>query len=171
MREAIPDHIRPGLKVLFVGYNPSLRSGEVGHHYANPNNRFWRVLHSAGLTDRLYKPEEDRALLELGYGFTNIVSRPTRTAAEITKEEYANGAHQLREKLERYRPRAACYVGKGVYEQFSGIKQSTWGWQPFSLVEGVSDFIAPSTSGLVRLSLDELVALFKPLAQMRNRLD
>ncbi|MFK7694011.1 G/U mismatch-specific DNA glycosylase [Paenibacillus sp. HJGM_3] len=169
--EAIPDHIRPGLKVLFVGYNPSLRSSKVGHHYANPNNRFWRVLHGAGLTDRLYKSEEGRALLDLGYGFTNIVSRPTRTAAEITKEEYAHGALQLRAKLERYRPRAACYVGKGVYEQFSGIKKSSWGWQPFSIVEGVSDFIAPSTSGLVRLSLDELVALFKPLAQMRNRLD
>lgn len=163
MINAIPDHLRPGLRIVFVGYNPSLRSGMVGHHYANPNNRFWRVLQMSGLTERLYKSDEGGALLSLGYGFTNIVSRPTRTAAEITKEEYALGAIKLREKLERYCPRTACYVGKGVYEQFSGIKQCNWGKQPFSMVEGVNDFVAPSTSGLVRMSLSELTDLFKPL--------
>lgn len=166
MIHVIPDHLLPGLRIVFVGYNPSLRSGEAGHHYANPNNRFWRVLQMSGLTERLYKPDEDGALLNLGYGFTNIVSRPTRTAAEITKEEYAQGANELRVKLERYRPRIACYVGKGVYEQFSGIKQISWGKQPFSMVEEVTDFVAPSTSGLVRMSISEITDLFKPLCSL-----
>lgn len=43
--QPVPDYIEPGLKILFVGFNPSLRSGEVGHHFASPNNRFWRIIH------------------------------------------------------------------------------------------------------------------------------
>ena len=77
VQRPVPDYLRPGLKILFVGFNPSLRSAEVGHHYANPNNRFWTIIYRAGLTTRKYLPQEDHRLLELGYGFTNIVERPT----------------------------------------------------------------------------------------------
>ncbi|MHB1421051.1 MAG: mismatch-specific DNA-glycosylase, partial [Bacillota bacterium] len=91
----IPDYLRLGLDILFVGYNPSILSGKSGHHYANPRNRFWQILNEAGLTPRKYRPEEDQYLLELGYGLTNIVARPTRSAAEITREEYAQGRQLL----------------------------------------------------------------------------
>ncbi|WP_144932581.1 G/U mismatch-specific DNA glycosylase [Paenibacillus sp. 32O-W] len=161
--DTIPDHLQNGLKILFVGYNPSLKSGETGHHYANPNNRFWRVLFAAGLTSRLYSPEEDGKLLELGYGFTNIVERPTRTAAEIGKEEYEEGRLKLRVKIEKYRPQIVCFVGKGVYQQYSGKKSVSWGVQTEASVPGVVDFVAPSTSGLVRMSLEELTAVFHQL--------
>ena len=40
----VRDHIKAELTILFVGFNPSIRSSEAGHHYANPNNRFWRIL-------------------------------------------------------------------------------------------------------------------------------
>lgn len=166
---AIPDHIRPGLLVLFIGFNPSIRSGETGHHYANPNNRFWKIIHDAGLTPRRFAPEEDSELLELGYGFTNIVPRPTKTAAEITKEEYSLGRVELKRKLERFRPQVACYVGKGVYEQFSGRKSVEWGEQPESMVAGVTDFVAPSTSGLVRMRTDEMADIFRRLTELLNR--
>ena len=83
------------MDILFVGFNPSIRSGQTGHHYANPNNRFWKILFEAGLTERKYDPSEDFALLGLGFGFTNIVSRPTKGAADITKEEYKEGRKQL----------------------------------------------------------------------------
>src|ERR687893_313949 len=72
------DLLRPGLELLFCGYNPSLRSGLSGHHYAHPGNRFWRVLYAAGVTDRMYLPEDDVRLLDLGIGFTNLASRPAR---------------------------------------------------------------------------------------------
>lgn len=74
----VSDHLDYGLTIIFIGFNPSLRSGEVGHHYANPRNNFWRILHQSGLTPRLYDASEDGELLKLGYGFTNIVARPTR---------------------------------------------------------------------------------------------
>jgi TDG/mug DNA glycosylase family protein len=159
----IPDHLDHGLSILFIGYNPSVRSSETGHHYANPSNRFWKLIHEAGLTPRKYKPEEDGDLLELGYGFTNIVARPTKTAAEITKEEYKAGRLKLMETIQRYRPKVACFVGKGVYEQYSGRTGIEWGPQPESLVPNVVEFVAPSSSGLVRMRSEEITAIFRQL--------
>jgi TDG/mug DNA glycosylase family protein len=169
MIQPIPDHLRENLDVLFVGYNPSLRSGEVGHHYANPNNRFWTILHRAGFTPRKYRPEEDVDLLALGYGFTNIVARPTRAAADITKEEYEEGRLILREKIIRYRPRTVCFVGKGVYQEYSGRRNVAWGVQPEPVVPGTLEFVAPSSSGLVRMKLDEIVAIFRELKELLDK--
>jgi double-stranded uracil-DNA glycosylase len=66
------DLLKPDLKLLCCGYNPSLVSGCTGYHYAHPGNRFWRVLFAAGITERLYRPEDDAELLNLGIGFTNV---------------------------------------------------------------------------------------------------
>lgn len=159
----IADHLREHLNILFVGYNPSLRSAETGHHYANPSNRFWTILHQSGLTPRKYKPEENQALLDLGYGFTNIVARPTRTAAEISKEEYALGRQVLEEKIKQYRPKLVCFVGKGVYEQYSGKKHIPWGVQEDPIVQGLIEFVCPSSSGLVRMKLKEVVEIYRQI--------
>jgi len=162
----IPDKLAYDLKILFVGFNPSIRSGETGHHYANPNNRFWRIVHEIGLTSRKYSPEEDQDLLKLGYGFTNIVARPTKTAEEITKEEYERGREILREKIVRYKPKVVCFVGKGVYQQYSKKRKVEWGVQNEPVVQGVTEFVAPSSSGLVRMSVEEVVNIYKQLNEI-----
>ncbi|QIZ09455.1 mismatch-specific DNA-glycosylase [Priestia megaterium] len=159
----ISDHLKENLKVLFVGFNPSIRSSELGHHYANPNNRFWRILYEAGLTSRKYDATEDAKLLDLGYGFTNIVQRPTKAADEITKEEYVEGREILKKKVEQLMPQVVCFVGKGVYQQYSGLKVIQWGKQPNGFVPGVVDFVAPSSSGLVRMKMEEIVDIYKGL--------
>ncbi|HSP21179.1 MAG TPA: G/U mismatch-specific DNA glycosylase [Planococcus sp. (in: firmicutes)] len=161
--EPIPDHLQAGLKILFVGFNPSIRSSETGYHYANPNNRFWKILHEAGLTPRKFAPYETRELLELGFGLTNIVERPTREAAEISKEEYKKGAALLREKIEVYRPNAVCFVGKGVYKEFSHKRKIDWGVQKDPVVPGTLEFVAPSSSGLVRIQLNDIVDVYRGL--------
>ncbi|MGE5391842.1 MAG: G/U mismatch-specific DNA glycosylase [Deltaproteobacteria bacterium] len=160
----LPDYLRPGLKIIFVGFNPGLRSAEIGHHFASPSNRFWKILLKAGLTPRLYQAEEDGTLLELGYGLTNIVARPSRAAADISREEYLTGARILSEKIARYRPETVCYVGKGVYQSYSGKKAVDWGFQKESTIGGVYDFVAPSSSGLVRMSTEEIIAVYQVLA-------
>ena len=170
MFREIPDHLRKYLDIVFVGFNPSLKSAETGHHFANPRNRFWTVLYEAGLTPRKYSPYEDFKLLDLGYGLTNIVARPTRTASEITKEEYEKGRNILREKLDHYRPRIVCFVGKGVYEQYSKKRQIPWGRQEVPVIEGIVDFVAPSTSGLVRMKKEEIIAIYKDLNELKNLL-
>lgn len=159
----IKDHIKENLDVLFVGFNPSIRSSETGHHFSNPNNRFWTILHKAGLTPRKYDTTEDYKLLDLGYGLTNIVARPTKAADEITKEEYLEGSKELKRKFAYYKPKIVCYVGKGVYQELSGKKKLPWGAQEESVVPGTVDFVAPSSSGLVRMKMDEIVEIYKGL--------
>jgi TDG/mug DNA glycosylase family protein len=159
----VSDHLKENLKILFVGFNPSIRSSELGHHYANSNNRFWKILFDAGLTSKKYEACEDAKLLELGYGFTNIVLRPTKAAVEITKDEYKEGKVALKKKIEQYKPEVVCFVGKGVYQQYSGIKAIPWGRQSRSIVPGIVDFVAPSSSGLVRMKTEEIVGIYKEL--------
>ncbi|HYI16885.1 MAG TPA: G/U mismatch-specific DNA glycosylase [Thermomicrobiales bacterium] len=161
----IPDLLRPGLKLLFCGYNPSLRSGQTGHNYAHPGNRFWRVLHAAGITDRLYAPDEDALLLEHGIGFTNIVPRPTRRADELTRDEIRAGAKALRDKLAAHQPRAVAYTGIGVYKWLRGSAAVSWGVQSIAAVPDVTDIVVPSPSGLNRMTLDELVEHYRVLTR------
>ncbi|WP_456271069.1 mismatch-specific DNA-glycosylase [Bacillus sp. AK031] len=167
--QPLPDHLQDHLDIVFIGFNPSLKSGEVGFNYANKSNRFWKILHQSGLTPRQYAPEEDSQLLKLGYGLTNIVERPTKEAADITKEEYSEGRAILKSKLEKHQPKIACYVGKGVYQQFSKKRKIPWGIQEESVVEGVTDFVAPSSSGLVRMKIDEIVAIYKELTELKQK--
>jgi TDG/mug DNA glycosylase family protein len=161
-----PDLLRPGLRLVFCGYNPSLRSGEVGHHYAYPGNRFWRVLAAVGITDRLYAPSEDSTLLPIGIGFTNLVARPTRRADELERHEIRAGAQTLRANLNELRPRVVAYTGIGVYRWFVGRSSVSWGVQPKSAVPGVVDVVVPSPSGLNRMQFDELVAQYRALVPL-----
>lgn len=168
--EPIPDHLKENLTILFVGFNPSIRSSELGHHFANPNNRFWKILYDAGLTPTKFHTTEDFKLLDYGYGLTNIVSRPTKTAQEITKEEYRNGKVELIEKITKFKPKIVCFVGKGVYQEYSGKKDVPWGAQDLSVVNGTIDFVAPSSSGLVRMKIDEIVDIYLKLVELKNEL-
>ncbi len=164
------ERLASGLRVLFIGFNPSLRSHESGFNYAGRSNRFYTILYHSGLTTRLFTPQESPLLLpEYGYGFTNIVARPTRRADELSREEYREGAILLRAKVETYRPKIACLVGKGVAQAFFGKAIRAFGFVESQLVESQIDeetryFVAPATSGLVRMKLEEQVEAYRALA-------
>jgi len=80
----VPDLIEPNLEVLFCGINPGLYSGATGHHFARPGNRFWPALQRSGFTPTLLSPCEERSLLDLGIGITNLVARATAAASDLT---------------------------------------------------------------------------------------
>jgi TDG/mug DNA glycosylase family protein len=141
------DVIAPGLDVLFCGINPSLVSAARGHHFARPGNRFWPAIHRAGLTPRLMRPEEDVALLDHGLGVTNVVDRPTRTAAELSPEELRAGAAALDELVARYRPRVLAVLGITAYRLGFGRPRATIGLQP-ERVGGAATWVVPNPSGL-----------------------
>src|SRR3954463_13686409 len=109
-RKTIPDLIAPDLKVLFVGINPGLYSAAVRHHFGRPGNRFWPTLFNAGFTPRLLRPSEERELLTLGYGITNVVARATAAADELKHDEFIVGAKILEKKVKRYRPRIVAIL-------------------------------------------------------------
>src|SRR5437879_11096262 len=107
----VPDVTATGLRLLFVGINPGLYSGATGHHFARPGNRFWKALHGAGFTDHVYSPFDDRELLRLGIGITNLVARTTATADELTREELQAAAAALERKVRRWKPKVVASVG------------------------------------------------------------
>ena len=111
----VPDLVGPGLRVLFCGINPGLYSGAVGHHFARPGTRFWRVLHESGLTGRLISPFEEDELLRLGIGVTNLVERATATAAELTADELRHGVGRLAAVAGRHRPAVVAVLGIDAY--------------------------------------------------------
>jgi double-stranded uracil-DNA glycosylase len=113
--KTVRDVIAPHLRVLFCGINPGLYTAAVGHHFARPGNRFWPVLHLAGFTERVLQPYEERELLRHGYGITNVASRATATAGELSADELIAGARRLTAKVRRYRPQWIAVLGVGAY--------------------------------------------------------
>ncbi len=138
---------RPGLDVLFVGINPSLRSAEVGHHFARPGNRFWPTLHAAGFTPRRLQPHEDAELLDLGIGVTNIASRPTRAADELSRAELLDGARALEALVRAEQPRLVAIVGLTAYRTAFARPKAVMGLQP-DAIGGRPVWVLPNPSGL-----------------------
>jgi TDG/mug DNA glycosylase family protein len=130
-----------------VGINPSLRSAEVGHHFARPGNRFWPTLYAAGFTPRLLLPQEDGLLPSLGIGITNIVTRPTRAASELTVSELREGAVRLEDTVRDWTPRLVAMVGVGAYRVAFERAHAQMGLQ-HEHVGGRPVWVLPNTSGL-----------------------
>jgi double-stranded uracil-DNA glycosylase len=161
----LPDVVAPDLDVLFCGINPSLLSAERGHHFARPGNRFWPALHLAGLTPRRLAPEEDRELPRYGLGVTNLVDRPTRTAAELTADELRAGALALTGLVARHRPRIVAVLGVTAWRLASGSARAGWGRQAARLA-GAETWVLPNPSGLnAHFQLPDLARLY---AQLRE---
>ncbi len=159
----VADIIAVGLKVLFCGINPGLYSAAVGHHFARPGNRFWPTLHAAGFTPRLLTPAEERELLSLGYGITNIVDRASATADELTADELIAGAGKLEKKVLRYQPRFVAFVGITAYRTAFGRKHARLGLQPETIGQ-TAVWVLPNPSGLnAHYGLADFARLFAEL--------
>lgn len=187
------DVLESNLICVFVGTNPGVQTATAGHAYAHPSNHFWRLLNASGLTDRRLKPEEDRSLPALYcMGNTNIVERPSKDAAELSKEEMAAGTANLDAKFLKYKPEAVCIVGKGIWESVWRYrygknmqkKDFKYGWQDEKHRMGKSKggkdevdvngetwrgakvFVTTSTSGLAAsLKPAEKEAIWKPFGE------
>jgi TDG/mug DNA glycosylase family protein len=157
------DVLGPDLDVLFCGINPSLLSAERGHHFARPGNRFWPALHLAGLTPRLLRPDEDALLPQFGLGVTNVVARPTRTAAELTPAELRAGGEELAALVAEHRPRVLAVLGITAWRLAFGRPRAALGLQP-ERVGGAATWVVPNPSGLnAHHQLPDLARLYGQL--------
>src|SRR4029077_7605040 len=100
----LKDRIRPGLRVLFVGINPGVRSSLTGHHFAGYSNRFWKLLSESRLVPEPIGYADDRRLPERGVGVSNVVPRPTPGIDTLAPDEYVAGPRVLGRKIRRVRP-------------------------------------------------------------------
>lgn len=161
----VPDLVAPGLRVLFCGINPGLYTAAIGHHFGRPGNRFWPALHGAGFTPRLFAPWEERELLPLGIGITNMVERTTATAAELSPDEYVAGGQRLHRLVEAQQPRVVAFLGIGAYRTAFGRPKAVLGLQTERLVNSAL-WVLPSPSGLnANHQLADLVVLLRTLRE------
>lgn len=115
MASAVPDVLAPGLDVVFCGINPGRASAAAAAHFANPRNDFWRLLHAAGFTPRVYAPDEQRDLLALGIGLTNAAYRTTKGSGDLRAADFVGSADRLERLAAELRPAVFAFVGKEAY--------------------------------------------------------
>jgi len=169
-RLRLHDRIEPGVRVLFVGINPGVRSAQTGHHFAGYSNRFWRLLWDAGLVPEPITYVDDGRLPEWGFGITNLIARPSPGIDALQPDEYMAGWRVLERKVRRYRPAVMALVGVTLYRALlpllapdRGPERPVVGRQLQS-VHGARVFVLPNPSGRnANFSYAEMLAAFRGL--------
>jgi TDG/mug DNA glycosylase family protein len=142
------DIITRNPRILFVGINPSLRSEQVGHHFASPGNPFWKLLYASKLIPEPLTCDDDKRLVEFGMAMTNLCARASRSAAELTREEVAAGKGILAKKIKRIDPEVVAFVGLSIYRDFFGKTASPGAGAKVEVISGARVFVLPNPSGL-----------------------
>jgi double-stranded uracil-DNA glycosylase len=141
---AVPDVLAPGLRVVFCGINPGHVSAAAAAHFANPRNDFWRLLHAAGFTPRLLRPDEQFDVLDCGIGLTNAASRTTKGSGDLRSADFQGSAERLERIARELEPEWIGFVGKEAYRGTFGERPEL-GVRERRLGE-TRLFVLPSTS-------------------------
>jgi double-stranded uracil-DNA glycosylase len=148
----LADTVGPGMRLLVCGVNPSPYSADAGVGYARPGNRYWPAALAAGLVDVDRDPV---AALARGVGMTDFAKRPTRTAAEVTREEYESGFARVSALVRWLAPGAVCFVGLSGWRAV--VDRAATAGRQEATIAGRPVYVMPSTSGLnARSSLADL---------------
>ena len=172
-RARLRDRIGANLRVLFVGINPGMRSAAVGHHFAGPSNRFWKLLHEARLVPEPVTWRDDDRLYQWGLGITNLVARATPGIGDLHASELIAGRRALVAKIRRYQPAIVALVGVTIYRSlFPDASRGvpvTLGEAPETLA-GARVFVLPNPSGRnANYSYQEMLDAFTSLADVAAR--
>ena len=186
-RLRLKDRIRPGVRVLFVGINPGVRSALTGHHFAGYSNRFWKLLSDSRLVPEPLTYIEDARLPEFGLGITNLIARPSPGIGDLRPAEYVEGWHVLERKIRRYRPAVVALVGVTLYRAIlplltaagppspgprtgrKVVRPSVLGPQPHT-IHGARLFVLPNPSGRnANFTYTEMLEAFTALRTFEPR--
>jgi double-stranded uracil-DNA glycosylase len=173
------DRIKPGVRVLFVGINPGIRSAQTGHHFAGYSNRFWKLLTESGLVPEPITYLDDDRLPEFGFGITNLIARPSPGIDDLAPREYVQGWKTLSAKVRRHRPQVLALVGVTLYRAILPLLDGTvarpraggsvLGSQP-QVVHGARVFVLPNPSGRnANFSYAEMLEAFAALRRSMMR--
>jgi TDG/mug DNA glycosylase family protein len=161
----VPDVLGPGLDVVFCGINPGFVSAAAAAHFANPRNDFWRLLHEAGFTPRVLRPDEQHEALDYGIGLTNAAPRTTRGSGDLRRGDFAGAAERLEQLACELKPRAIGFVGKEAYRGTFG-ERPEHGFQERRLGKTLL-FVLPSTSPAnAAVPWDERLRWFRELRKL-----
>jgi TDG/mug DNA glycosylase family protein len=160
MKTYRPDILATGLTAVFCGINPASSAELAGYNFSTPSNRFWAVLHLSGFTDVRLRPQDERRLLEYGYGITAAVRRSTQKATEVSLQEFRQSRPELETRMRRYAPHAIAFLGKRAFSAMMNQADVSWGRQSM-VFAGAMTWILPNPSGLNRnFTLAALVSAY-----------
>jgi mismatch-specific thymine-DNA glycosylase len=143
----------------------------AGRHFVRRSNRFWRVIHLAGFTPEEILPENDRTILQYGYGLTTVVDRPTASADQLSRQEFVAAAAPFEQKIAGYAPRFVGFLGKAAYSVLSDQREIAWGPQPLPF-GNAAVWVLPNPSGRNRaFTLDQLVNAYRQFYRAINLAD
>ena len=170
----LPDHLREGLDLLFVGLNPSQYSAEVGHYFANPRNRFWPAFNLSGLVARQVTSDEDASLLDDGIGFTDVAKRPTPMGSGLRAADFREWAPVLKEKVLQYAPKLVCFHGLMAYKAYlqhgEGVKEKPELGLQERTIGTSAVFVVPNPSPAnAKYSLNDLADWYGRLREASQR--
>ena len=173
-KPSLRDYLRPGLRILFVGINPGVRSAAVGHHFAGHSNRFWKLLYESGLIHLPLTYLEDWRLPEWGLGLTNIISRTSAGIDALRPEEYRAGLAALDQKIKRFQPQTIAFLGVTTFRMIFPAKASRAGPLALGLTNarltGAPIFLLPNPSGRnAHYSYDQMLRAFIMLRKHAER--
>jgi TDG/mug DNA glycosylase family protein len=167
------DRIAPGVRVLFVGINPGVRSALTGHHFAGYSNRFWKLLYDSGLLPEPIASTDDGRLPEWELGITNLVPRPSPGIGDLRPAEYHAGVAALARKVRRFRPAILALVGITLYrmlfprEREGGRAGAVAPGPRPETFHGARVFVLPNPSGRnANFTYAEMLAAFKALKRL-----
>ena len=98
--ETLEDLLRPSLRAVVIGINPSCVSVAAGHYYQGRLGQLlFRRLTAVGLFEGAPRGKEDDVLFAQGVGFTDVVKRPSPRANALSSRDLTHGRGELERKL------------------------------------------------------------------------
>jgi TDG/mug DNA glycosylase family protein len=175
--KTLPDYLRPGLDVVFVGINPGAYSASIGKYFATPQNRFWPAFNRSGLVDwgRALVPGDEARLNESGIGFTDLVKRPSNSASQLKAADFREWAPKTKLSLEKNAPLVICFNGitsfKWYMQYAERAKVAVELGRQAHVIGTSAVFVAPNPSPAnAAFSLDVIAGWYGKLAELRDAL-
>lgn len=119
----------------------------MGVYYANPGNKFWKVLLDTDLTRIRLEPSQYRNLCTYRIGLTDLVKRAAGPDRDIDVTQ--NDRDVLASKIMQFKPKVLAFNGKRAAESYLKRRVTEYGEQ----VETIGDtliYVLPSTSSAAR---------------------
>jgi TDG/mug DNA glycosylase family protein len=160
----LPDLLCAGLKLVICGMAAGKMSAALGQYYANPHNRFCKMILGVGLVPFLISPKYYKRLLEFDIGLTDICKTTSGSDKDIPKASW--DIESFRGKIERYAPSIVAFNGKNPAKIFLRENWVEYGKQDVKIGDTFI-YVLPSTSPAANGNWDE--SYWRELARFAKR--
>ena len=168
----LPDVLAPGLSIVFCGTAAGTESARRRAYYAHPQNRFWRVLHEAGLTPRRLAPAEFALLPDFGLGLTDIAKYVSGMDSQLPRGALGRApCEALFARIALATPTILAFTSLTAGRRYLGRDGAGYGPQPERIGE-TAIWLLPSPSPTATWKWDRApwLALGEATKAQRNRL-